>query len=226
MSLYPRVTHRQYGASVLITPPAEEPVTAAELRSHMKLDSAQLSDADANTYITMARNFIERVEGLAIIAQTWEYTLDRWPQVSDNWWSGVRDGATTDVFSSAGRHIFLPVYPLTGVNSITTYDTAGTPTSVVVATVFEVDTAAKPGKITLKDGQVWPTATRENEAIVINYSSSYAADASGVDELLKQAVKLFATVLWTNRGDSCDMRNMYKTSGAEQMLLPYAVKSL
>jgi uncharacterized phiE125 gp8 family phage protein len=59
----------------LIAPPPEEPVSIAELKAHLKIDSAA-EDALIAGFGVAARQAVEARFGLAIVAQTWRLTLD------------------------------------------------------------------------------------------------------------------------------------------------------
>lgn len=62
----------------LITPPAEEPVTLADFKEHIKADGPD-EDAALAGYLLAARRTIEARYSLAIIAQGWRLTLDAAP---------------------------------------------------------------------------------------------------------------------------------------------------
>lgn len=63
---------------MLITPPAEEPVTLADLKAHLRLDTTE-EDALLSALIVAARQSIEARFGVAVIAQTWRLALDAAP---------------------------------------------------------------------------------------------------------------------------------------------------
>lgn len=226
MSLRPAAKLYQHRGHNLTTPPASEPVTADELRTHLREISANLGDAEANSYITSARQFIEMATGLALITQTWTLTYDHWPAVREQWWNGVRQGAIGDMLSpQAGAWVALPRYPLQSVSSVTVYGTDGSGTSVTVANVFDVDTAQRPGRMALKYGQTWPVALRPTNAVVIAYVAGYGS-ASDVPEILKLAVKSMAAHLYSHRGDGCSVTDAYRDSGAKAMADQYAAARL
>ena len=62
----------------LITPPAEEPVTLAAFKEHIKVDDPA-EDASLAGYLLAARRTIEARYNLAIIAQAWRLTLETAP---------------------------------------------------------------------------------------------------------------------------------------------------
>jgi uncharacterized phiE125 gp8 family phage protein len=59
----------------LIAPPAEEPVTLAELKAHLRIDGAE-EDALLAAIVVAARQSIEARFGLAMVAQGWRLALD------------------------------------------------------------------------------------------------------------------------------------------------------
>lgn len=180
---------------ILITPPAQEPVTAAELRSYLR----DVADADAvlTELIKAAREHVEDCTGLAMISQDRQLTLDGWPGGDGDglgWWDGVRDGA---LIGTAPRFLELPRAPLISVTSVTTYDTASAPTEWGAGNYF-VDTGSRPGRLALNAGAVWPIPTRTAAGIVIEYKAGHA-DAAAVPAQLKIAIKQIAAHWYENR---------------------------
>lgn len=221
MSLRASVPLYQQRGLVLVTAPASEPVTAAELRTHLRADSTELPDAEANALVTDARSEIETMTGLAFITQTWRLALDRWPTGGEEWWDGVREGSITDLYgSNTLRSVDLPRWPLASITSVTTYDEASNSSAVTVANVFDVDTYRIPGRMTLKRGAAWPVALRGSNAIEIVYVAGYTS-AANVPAPMKRAVKQLAAYLYSHRGDDCDPKEAYVSSGAEAILAAY-----
>jgi uncharacterized phiE125 gp8 family phage protein len=226
MSLRAAVPLYQQRGLVLTSAPASEPVTATELRTHLRTDSTELPDAEANALITDARTEIENMTALAFITQTWRLALDRWPAGGEAWWDGVREMSITELYrTSTIQSITLPRWPLASITSITTYDEASTPTSVTVANVFDIDTYRTPGRLTLKRGQTWPIALRGSNAIEIVYVAGYA-NAAAVPSPMKRAVKQLAAFLYSNRGDDCDPSQAYVDSGAQAIMAQYKVAQI
>jgi len=214
MSIRTAVPLYQQRGSVLVTAPATEPVTASELRTHLRTDSTELPDAEANSLIAEARSHIENETGLAFISQTWRLAIDRWPAGGEAWWDGVREMSITELYrSNSLQSVTPPRWPLVSITSITTYDEASTPTSVTTANVFDVDTYRTPGRLTLKRGQTWPVALRASNAVEIVYVAGYA-NAAAVPATMKCAVKQLAAFFYSNRGDDCDPVDAYHKSGA------------
>jgi len=214
MSIRTAVPLYQQRGSVLVTAPATEPVTASELRIHLRTDSTELPDAEANSLLAEARSHIENQTGFAFISQTWRLAIDRWPAGGEAWWDGVREMSITELYrSNSLQSVTPPRWPLASITSITTYDEASNSTSVTTANVFDVDTYRTPGRLTLKRGQTWPVALRASNAIEIVYVAGYA-NAAAVPAMMKRAVKQLAAFLYSNRGDDCDPADAYHKSGA------------
>ena len=223
MSLRPRVTYTQYRGHAVVTPPAIEPVTAAELRAHLAETETALPDAEANDLIATARDMIEETTGIAMINQTWRLVLDAWPSQRADWWDGVRQGAIADI-NGAPDYVYLPRYPLASIDAVTVYDEAGTPASVVVADTFDVDTYQKPGRMVLRNGSTWPIALRNSNAIEVDYIAGFGATAASVPATLRRAVKQVAAYLYSHTGDDCTPDDALGAAGA--LLGAYRVKRI
>ncbi len=219
MTLRPTVSLYQHRGSVLVTPPTAEPITAADLRLHLRTDAADFPDA--GTYITDARQEIETITGVAFLTQTWRLALDCWPAGGEQWWDGVREGAISELYgANTLRSIALPRWPLASITSVTTYDEASNSTAVTVANVFDVDTYRNPGRLTLKRGQTWPVALRGSNAIEIVYVAGYTS-AANVPAPMKRAVRQLAAYLYAHRGDECDPKVAFEASGAASLMGSY-----
>lgn len=207
------------------TAPAVEPVTATELRTFLREDSAGLPDATAELYIKQAREFLEEATGLAFIAQSWKMTLDNWPGYCEPWWDGVRQMAISELTSGRAIDLTLPRYPLTGITSVTTFDEAGNSTVHVVADYFNIDTQRMPGRMGLKFGALWPQATQALNAIEIVYTAGFGATATDVPALLRGAVLDLAGYYYSHRGE-CDLAEAAKKSGALDKAAMFASRGL
>lgn len=206
------------------TAPATEPVTAAEFRTHIRA-GAEVADSEAESFIAVARAHIENMLNIAMVTQTWNFTIDHWPNSANGaWWDGVRDGHINMIHDGKGW-LELPKYPLQSVSSVTTYDEDSNATAVVVADTFDVDASRDLGRIALKSGSTWPTSTKPTNGVKVVYVVGYGL-AVDVPEPLKMAVKQFAAHLYSHRGDGCDIGAAYTASGAASLASAYAVARL
>jgi hypothetical protein len=221
MTLRPSIPLHQHRASRLVTAPAAEPVTAAQLRTHLVVSETEMPDAEANDLIAEARQFIEDQAGIAFVTQTWRLALDRWPGRAEAWWDGVREMPISELYSPDTRaSIELPRAPLQSITSVTVYDEANAPTEYTPTDLFSVDTYSMPGRITLRAGATWPIAMRTNNAIEIDYVAGYG-DAAAVPATMRRAIRMLAAKMYAERGDGCSVADAYHMSGAKGLVDVY-----
>lgn len=162
---------------VLITAPAVEPVTTAELKAHCRIDSSA-EDTYLDTLIATARGAAELFTGRAFINQTWELSMD------------IEPGLPV---------LRLPFPPLSSVTSFKWYDEDDVETTFAV-TNYRVDTSDhQGGRIALRESHTWPTNLRYTNGIVIRFVAGYGSAAASVPEPLRHAVKLLAAHWYENR---------------------------
>ncbi len=99
-----------------ITPPAEEPVTLAAFKEHIRVDDSA-EDAALSGFLLAARRTIEARYGVAMIAQGWRLSLD-----------------------GASRSIVLPLSPILSVDSVGVVRSGVT--EALALSAFEADTGA------------------------------------------------------------------------------------
>jgi uncharacterized phiE125 gp8 family phage protein len=157
----------------IVTPPATEPVTLAEAKSHLRVDISE-DDAYINSLITVAREFVETATKRALITQTVDYIFDGWPEFP----------------------VTLPRPPLQSVASITYIDHAGA-TQTLDPSLYFVDTAG-PGRVGLSPGLVLPIASDRIGSVTIRAVNGYGA-AAAVPARAKAAMLLLVGNLYENR---------------------------
>ena len=177
----------------LVTAPAAEPVSLAEAKAHLRIDSAD-DDSLIGALITAAREAAEAHTRRALVSQTWRLTLDRFPAAPLPWWDGVRQAADTP---GDGGVIELPRPPLVSVTSVTVYDDADNPT-VTPAASYYVDADNEPGRVVLRSGKTWPVVGRVAGGVELLFVAGYGA-ASAVPQALRQGMLLLIGRLYENR---------------------------
>lgn len=225
MSLRRTVSLTHHRGHRLTTAPTVEPVTAAELLAHLRMDASEADDTSIAGYITDARLMIENRLGVAMVDQSWFLTMDRWPGGAEPWWDGVREGHRN--MMRAGQHtvdVEMPRWPLSSITTVNVYDEDGTVTAVTVADTFDTDTNSIPGRLTLKAGATWPTALRANNAIEITYVAGYGTAASDVPADMRRAVLNLAAALYNTRGDGCGEKELIDKAGIDGVLGQYKIR--
>jgi len=182
-------------ALTLVTAPTVEPVTVADIKSHLRIDTTD-EDTLIEDYITAAREYCERYQNRAYITQTWNLTLNDFPD---------------------GDEIEIPLPPLQSITSIKYYGTDDTEYTLSTDD-YMVDTDSEVGRVVLKYAKTWPSITlRPANAVVIQFVAGYGDADTDVPERIKQAIKLLVGHLYENR-EATSIRSIVN--------VPFAVESL
>ena len=159
----------------LNTAATTEPVSLAEAKRYCRIDGAD-EDIDISRRISAAREYCELTQGRTYVSTVWDFVLDDFPNCNV---------------------IELPRTPIASVTSIT-YRDSDEVTQTVSTDVYRVllGDAFSPGRIVLKDGQVWPTADDEGEAVTVTFTSGTVIGS--VPETVRQQILLLVS-FWNER---------------------------
>jgi len=153
------------------TQPAEEPITLAEAKLHLRVDHAD-EDAYITGLITAARIMCEQRTGRTLITSGWT----------------VRADDFTDVLE-------LPDPPLASVTSVSYVDVYGD-TQTIGSTDYRVDTHSEPCRVV--PVTEWPIADDRINSVTVVYVAGYG-NAAAVPQPLKQWIKLAVGDMYENR---------------------------
>ncbi len=190
----------------LVTGPVGEPITTAEAKAHLRVDTLSAEDGLIDDDITAARQWAESFLGRALLAQTWDLKLDDFP-------------------ASDQAPIWLPLPPLQSVTSIIYTDTNGN-SQTWAASNYIVDAPsgdlAEPGRIATAYQESYPTTRNIINAVTIRFVAGYGA-ASDVPQKIKQAMYLTIGHLYGNREAVVPGMTVVAVlpMGAEALLWPY-----
>ncbi len=157
-----------------ITAAQDAPVTLAEARAHLRVDSTA-EDTLITSMITSATEVAEQLTGRAIMPQTWELTLDSFD-----------DG------------IVLTRPPVRSITSITYVDTAGA-TQTLSASLYRLradDFGA--ATVTPVYGQSWPETLDDTDTVTVRFVCGYASEDS-VPQPIKSWILLQVGSMFENR---------------------------
>lgn len=162
----------------LLTAPAEEPVSLAEARAHLRVDTVD-DDALIGALIVAAREVAETRTGRALVTQRWRLTLDTWPDAGDGY-----PGAT---------QILLPKPPLASVDAISYLDANGT-RQTLDPSAYQIILDTLVGIVQPAYATSWPACRATPGSIRIDYTAGYGT-AAAVPQTLK-AWMLLAIATW------------------------------
>ncbi len=187
---------------IVTTAPASEPVTTAELKTHLRID-VSTEDGYLDTLLAAARDMVESMTGRRMISRTEKLLLDFFP------------GCNV---------VVIPVAPVSAVGTIVTKDESDA-TTTFASSNYIVDISGPVAKIVLKSGSSWPdlgSAPKPVNAVEIQFTSGYA-NAAAVPAPMKLAVKLLAGHYYENRESSTPLDMKEIPMGIKAILNPYRV---
>lgn len=128
----------------VITQPAAEPLTVADMADHLRLGDDASELAYLQRLIRAVRVHLEHHLARAFVKQTLEITLDYWP----GW---------QDYYTTGYQAVDLPrAWPLISVDAVSYKDSSGTVT-VMDPADYVVDLDSQPGRVSPKYGSAWPS---------------------------------------------------------------------
>lgn len=182
----------------LITPPASKPVTLAEAKAHLRVDTAD-DDTYINSLIDVATQIVDgREERVAItlMSQTWELSLDAFP--------------TTE--------IQLPRHPVISITSVM-YDAEDGFEQEYDSANYTFD---PDGWLFLNTGQSWPTPIDAFNSVRIRYVAGHA-DAAEIPAPIRHAILLLIGHYYQSREEVtyATIRPWELPVGVQYLLAPY-----
>jgi uncharacterized phiE125 gp8 family phage protein len=183
----------------IVTPPAEEPVSLAEARAHLRVDTTE-DDDQIRALIVAARQHVDGHDGWlgrALVTQTLALKLDRFP-----------------------RAITVPLPPLQSVESIIYVDGSGT--TQTLAEDRYTATSGEPAKIVPAYGLSWPETRSVPEAVTVTFTAGYGT-AADVPAPIKAALLLHVGTLYRDRESVTVGGGANETPAYGALLSPYRV---
>lgn len=179
---------------------ATEPVSLAELKTHLRLGSDTTEDSLLDDLLRSAREWCEGYTGRALGGQTLELLLDAFPE----------------------SEIVLPCPPLVSVTSIKYKDSAGTETTVSTSD-YIVDADSVLGRVVPAYGVSWPTFTPYPvNPIRIRFTCGYTPATAPAS--VKDAIKLRAGLGYVSRDLETGEDTERVMKAVRDKLNPYRVR--
>lgn len=197
----------RYRSLVRATEPANNPVTLAEAKAHLRIDSTAEDDL-IGTLITAATRWAEDYCDRTFCHTRWTMNLDSFYGPVG---SPVQFGLKADGNNIEGRQgtvpnldIELPRPPMVQAGTATavtiTYTpSAGASTTTLDAAEYRVDRQATPGVCRPLYGKTWPSHLVDQNSTTVTWWAGYSADGTSVPAPVKSAVLMLVAHLWRNR---------------------------
>jgi uncharacterized phiE125 gp8 family phage protein len=162
----------------LITAPADEPISLATARLHLRIDDDNTEDDNLIiAIISAARQQAEHETGRALVSQTWEQVLDYFPAVE----------------------LELPKPPVSSITSIVYIDTAGVSQTLAgAAYTLDADGSPPSGWAIPAYGTSWPATLDTADAVRVRFVCGYGG-AADVPAAIRQWMLMQIGALYRSR---------------------------
>lgn len=161
---------------VMTSGPALEPVALADAKAHLRIDHT-LEDALIQSLIITSRLHIEAALGLALITQSWSYSLDRWPRT---------------------QRLNMPIRPVQAVASVRVWSSDGTSTTLPPSSFF-LDGQGLPARLAWLGTGPLADPERTVNGIEIAFTAGFGAASSDVPATIQHAILLLVAHWYENR---------------------------
>ena len=183
-----------YRSFQVTTEPSVEPITTAEAKSHIRVDTST-EDTLIGDYVKVARRMCERLTRRSFITQTITLKLDGF----------------------SGGEIILPRSPAQSVTSIQYVDTDGA-TQTWSSSLYDVDVSSEPARITPAYDEDFPDTRAEANAVTVTYVAGYGDATTDIPEELRLLIRLLVGHYFENR-EAVSMSAMHELPLGMQFLV-------
>ncbi len=163
-------------ALVMTSGPAVEPVTLAEAKAHLRVDGTA-EDALIQSLIITSRLHVEAALGLALITQSWTYTLDRWPK---------------------SLRLTLPLRPVAAISQVRLWRRDNS-SEIVPASSFFLDGLGLPARLVWLGPEPVAAPDRSVNGIEIGLTAGFGATPGHVPATIRHALLLLIAHWYENR---------------------------
>mgnify|MGYP000512996135 CR=1 FL=1 len=162
----------------LVTPPAGLPVTLAQVKAHLRIETDD-DDDYLGELTALAVSHVEQATGVFLLTQTWRVYLDCLP---------------------AGAMVELPVRPISQIDVVTVYDVDGDP-SVVAASDYQLDAVSEIPRLRFA---AMPSPGIAMNGIEIDCICGFGDTGADVPDQLIRAILVLCAHWYEFRGSGLD----------------------
>ncbi len=189
--------------AILATPPATEPLTLANTKNHLKVETTTDDDLIARL-IVAARQHVESQIDKVLIEQRWLIFIDDWPGDSE---------------------VKLPVSPISAIENLRTYSDQDD-ASIIDPAHYYSDLAGSPQRLILRGSRIWLRPGRIVNGIEIEVTAGFGPDGTDVPGPLRTAMLLLIAHWYENRQPACTGAGTGTAAGIvtgriQSLLCPY-----
>jgi uncharacterized phiE125 gp8 family phage protein len=185
----------------VITPPAAEALTLADVKAHLRIDQDD-EDSLFSSLIAVARQYLERTTGLALISRQMRLYLDCWPRAG---------------------FVEITRGPVRDVSEVRIYDDAGVEATVDL-TGHVLDGAARPARLWLRNR---PSPGQALNGVEVDFTAGFGEAGTDVPDTLKRAMLTHIAQMYEFRGAvPVDAQPAAVPSGYERLVAPFAIRRL
>lgn len=175
----------------LVTPPALEPVTLSQAKTHLRVDFDD-DDAAIAMFISAARERVEDITYSRLITQTLLLTQDAFP------WAGYVSVWPSPWQGLLGNAIELLNPPVQSITQVQYVDTNNV-TQTLAGSALRLDSSSKPTRLSPAPGTMWPITAPITAAVATMFVAGYGATGDFVPPRFIEAIKLLCGHYYLNR---------------------------
>lgn len=185
-------------ASEVVTPPATEPVTLADVKRHLNVLHTS-EDGMIAGFAAAARRHVEETCSIALINQTRRVYLSKWPS----------DG-------------IIPLHrpPLVSVTAVKYLDADEVERTLAVDQYHVIKNRIEPHVVRRK-AATWPATADHPQAVWVDYVCGYGTEPTAVPQDIRNGLLMLAWDFYFNRGDTSDVNLTRNHVAANALLDPY-----
>lgn len=161
---------------VLTSGPALEPITLAEAKAHLRLDT-NTEDPLLQSLIVTSRLHIEAALGIALISQSWSWMLDQWPK---------------------GQRLVFPIRPVQAIAHIKLWRRDAT-SQTLALTDFHLDGFGNPARLIPVGLTALTEPERPVNGLEIAFTAGFGAAPADVPAPIRHALLLLVAHWYENR---------------------------
>jgi uncharacterized phiE125 gp8 family phage protein len=181
----------------------KSPVFPSELVAFARLDE---DDPLIETVLLSATHAVFAFLKQDLLTRTWTLTHRYWPTSG----TGFRSSIIKQLYAN-DCYIDLPYTNLIGIDSVLVCGEAST------------DYLINPGKPYSIEFNNYSTSSDQN-ALVVTYKAGFGDNTADIPQPIRNAIMMAAGYIHAHNG-ACDYTDALTSSGAKQLLIPYAVKA-